>query len=145
VHLPLADFGDGRQRATELQAYARTAQELGYTTLAANDHLLWRRPWLDGPTALASVAAAAGEMTLATTVALPVVRHPIVAKMLTTLAVLSRAPSLVDHCAEALSNYAAAGAGGLAVARARRHPSARALHERSVPAVRLEPTEFERR
>jgi alkanesulfonate monooxygenase SsuD/methylene tetrahydromethanopterin reductase-like flavin-dependent oxidoreductase (luciferase family) len=93
VHLPLADFGDGRQTATGLQAYARTAQELGYTTLAPNDHLLWRRPWLDGPTALASVAAAAGEMTLATTVALPVVRHPIVvAKMLTTLAVLSRGP-----------------------------------------------------
>jgi alkanesulfonate monooxygenase SsuD/methylene tetrahydromethanopterin reductase-like flavin-dependent oxidoreductase (luciferase family) len=93
AHLPLADFGDGTPTAAELQTFARTAKELGYTTLAANDHLLWRRPWLDGPTALASVAAVAGDMVLATTVALPVVRQPIVlAKMLATLAVLARGP-----------------------------------------------------
>jgi alkanesulfonate monooxygenase SsuD/methylene tetrahydromethanopterin reductase-like flavin-dependent oxidoreductase (luciferase family) len=61
--------------------------------LAANDHLLWRLPWLDGPTALASVLSAAGGMTLATSIVLPVVRHPVVvAKMLTTLASLAAGP-----------------------------------------------------
>ena len=30
---------------------------LGYDTVAANDHIIWNRPWLDGTTALASVAA----------------------------------------------------------------------------------------
>jgi alkanesulfonate monooxygenase SsuD/methylene tetrahydromethanopterin reductase-like flavin-dependent oxidoreductase (luciferase family) len=65
----------------------------GYTTVAANDHLLWRRPWLDGPTALASVLGEAGGLTLATSVALPTVRHPVVlAKALSSLAVLAGGP-----------------------------------------------------
>lgn len=93
AHLPLADLGDGRPTGSELRTYARTARDLGYTTLAANDHLVWRHPWLDGPTTLASVVSAAGDMTLATSVTLPVVRHPVVvAKMLTTLATLAEGP-----------------------------------------------------
>ena len=36
---------------------------------------VWRT-WLDGPVALASVLPAIGEMTVATTIALPVVRGP---------------------------------------------------------------------
>ena len=93
VHLPLADLGDGHPTAGDLRTYASTARELGYTTLAANDHFLWRHPWLDGPTALASVISAAGDMTLATSVTLPVLRHPVVvAKMLTTLAALAEGP-----------------------------------------------------
>jgi alkanesulfonate monooxygenase SsuD/methylene tetrahydromethanopterin reductase-like flavin-dependent oxidoreductase (luciferase family) len=89
----LADFGDGPLTGDDLCAYARTARDLGYTTLAANDHLSWGRPWLDGPTTLASVISAAGDMTLATTIALPVVRHPVVvAKMLTTLGCLAQGP-----------------------------------------------------
>ena len=90
VHLPLADFGDGTPSVSEFQTYVSTARELGFSTVSANDHLLWKHPWLDGPTALASVIAAAGEMTLATSIALPVVRHPVVtAKMLSTLAMLA--------------------------------------------------------
>ena len=93
VHLPLADFGDQQPTAAALCAYASAARQLGYTTLAANDHLVWRRPWLDGPTALATVLSAAGDMTVATTISLPVVRHPVVlAKALSTLAVLARGP-----------------------------------------------------
>ena len=66
---------------------------MGYATLAANDHLVWSKAWLDGPTTLASVASAAGDMALPTTIALPVVRHPVVvAKMLTTLATLAQGP-----------------------------------------------------
>jgi alkanesulfonate monooxygenase SsuD/methylene tetrahydromethanopterin reductase-like flavin-dependent oxidoreductase (luciferase family) len=93
AHLPLADLGGGIATAGDLAGYATAARELGFATLAANDHLFWRRPWLDGPTALASVAAAAGDLTLATSLALPVVRHPaVVAKMLTSLAALAQGP-----------------------------------------------------
>jgi len=86
----LAVLGDARPTSEDLQVYTRTANDLGYTMLAANDHLIWGKPWLDGPTTLASVISAAGDMTLATSITLPVVRHPVVvAKMLTTLASLS--------------------------------------------------------
>ena len=93
AHLPLADLGDGRLTVEDLRTYVRNAKDLGYTTLAANDHLVWGKPWLDGPTTLASVASAAGDLTLATSITLPVVRHPVVvAKMLTTLASLAAGP-----------------------------------------------------
>ena len=73
--------------------YARVAAACGMSTLSANDHLVWALPWLDGPTALAAVAAAAEDMTLATSIALPVVRHPVVvAKTLTSLAAIARGP-----------------------------------------------------
>lgn len=95
VHLPLADLGDGPQTGSDLIGYVRTARELGFTTVSANDHLFWRRPWLDGPTALATVASAAGDMALATSITLPVVRHPVVvAKTLATLAALAEGPVL---------------------------------------------------
>src|SRR5256885_7161652 len=48
-----------------------------FTTLAANDHMVFDVPWLDGPTALASVIGDSEPMTLATTVSLPVVRGPV--------------------------------------------------------------------
>lgn len=93
AHLPLADLGGGPRTGEDLRNYARSAKDLGYTTLAANDHLVWGKPWLDGPTTLASVISAAGDMTLATSITLPVVRHPVVvAKMLTTLAGLASGP-----------------------------------------------------
>jgi alkanesulfonate monooxygenase SsuD/methylene tetrahydromethanopterin reductase-like flavin-dependent oxidoreductase (luciferase family) len=93
VHLPLADLGDGQPTAVGLRTYVRTANELGFATVTANDHLVWRRPWLDGPTTLASVMSAAGDMVLATSITLPVVRHPVVvAKTLSTLATLAPGP-----------------------------------------------------
>jgi len=77
AHLPLLGWGDDPSPSIdELSAYARLAGDLGFAWLTANDHVVFRRPWLDGPTALASVAPAAGGVTLATTVALPVVRGP---------------------------------------------------------------------
>ncbi len=85
AHLPLI----GAPTATCAPTRA-TAAALGYGVLCANDHLLFRRPWLDGPTALASVIEASGDMTLATTVALPVIRGPIqTAKLLGALDILS--------------------------------------------------------
>jgi alkanesulfonate monooxygenase SsuD/methylene tetrahydromethanopterin reductase-like flavin-dependent oxidoreductase (luciferase family) len=90
VHLPLIDFGDGLGTMDDLCAYTGTAAELGYSTVSANDHLVWQKPWLDGPTALTTVVQHAGTMTLATSVALPAVRHPVVvAKWLTTLGCLT--------------------------------------------------------
>jgi alkanesulfonate monooxygenase SsuD/methylene tetrahydromethanopterin reductase-like flavin-dependent oxidoreductase (luciferase family) len=70
----------------------KTAADVGHTVLAANDHLVWRRPWLDGMTTLAAVSEQSGSMALATTIALPTVRNPVVvAKSLSTLAVLTGA------------------------------------------------------
>jgi alkanesulfonate monooxygenase SsuD/methylene tetrahydromethanopterin reductase-like flavin-dependent oxidoreductase (luciferase family) len=93
VHLPLADLGDGLPTAADLQGYVGAARELGYATVAANDHIVWTRPWLDGTAALASVAAVAGEMVLTTSVTLPVLRQPaMVAKTLTSLALLASGP-----------------------------------------------------
>src|SRR5215510_6157198 len=71
------DFGGHPYTLDHLTGYARRAAELGFATLAANDHLVFDVPWLDGPTALASVIDASEPMTLATTVALPVVRGPV--------------------------------------------------------------------
>ncbi|WP_243058580.1 LLM class flavin-dependent oxidoreductase [Nocardioides sp. SR21] len=73
AHLPLADLGSGLPGLT---SYARTAAGLGFSTLAANDHLVFSRPWLDGIVALSSVVEASGDLRLATTAALPVVRGP---------------------------------------------------------------------
>ena len=90
AHLPLIDFGDGGPSPARLRGYSGAAARLGYTFLCANDHLLFSRPWLDGPTALASVIESSGEMTLATTVVLPVVRGPVqTAKTLAAIDVLS--------------------------------------------------------
>jgi alkanesulfonate monooxygenase SsuD/methylene tetrahydromethanopterin reductase-like flavin-dependent oxidoreductase (luciferase family) len=84
AHLPLLgplDLPDlpGPGRAWDLAtltSYTRTARELGFRALATNDHLVFARPWLDGIVALASVLDASGDLTLATTVSLPVVRGP---------------------------------------------------------------------
>jgi ubiquinone/menaquinone biosynthesis C-methylase UbiE len=51
AHLPLIDLGQPRSLPA-LAAYVRTAARLGYRYLCANDHLVFGRPWLDGPTAL---------------------------------------------------------------------------------------------
>jgi probable F420-dependent oxidoreductase len=77
AHLPLIDFGGGRFALGRLKEYTATARSLGYTWLLANDHMVFSRPWLDGPTALAAVLDEAEGMTLATSVALPAVRGPV--------------------------------------------------------------------
>jgi alkanesulfonate monooxygenase SsuD/methylene tetrahydromethanopterin reductase-like flavin-dependent oxidoreductase (luciferase family) len=89
AHLPLADLGEGFSLAT-LRDYARAASELGYSWLCANDHLVFPRPWLDGLAALSAVIDQSGDMTLATTVSLPVIRGPAaLAKALTAIDILS--------------------------------------------------------
>lgn len=77
AHLPLMDFGGNPYTLEHLLAYAQTAERLGFKALSANDHMVFSVPWLDGPTALASVLAHSGRMDLMTSVSLPVVRGPI--------------------------------------------------------------------
>lgn len=77
VHLPLMDLGGNPYTLDHLITYAETSQQLGFKALAANDHLVFSKPWLDGPTALAAVLSHSGRMDLATTVSLPVVRGPV--------------------------------------------------------------------
>ncbi len=90
AHLPLMDFGGHPYTLAHLTDYARRAADLGFATLAANDHLVFGIPWLDGPTALAAVTGSSGSMTLATTVALPIVRGPVaLAKAMAAIDLLS--------------------------------------------------------
>src|SRR5207247_3113437 len=80
----------------ELLAFTEAARDLGYTHLCANDHLVFSRAWLDGPTALAAVLAHSGQMSLATTVAVPVLRGPAAtAKILAAIDLLSGGRLLV--------------------------------------------------
>ena len=90
AHLPLMDFGGHPYTLAHLAGYARRVASLGFDTLAANDHLVFASPWLDGPTALAAVIGDSGSMTLATTVSLPVVRGPVqLAKAMSAIDLLS--------------------------------------------------------
>ena len=43
VHLPVVDFGHGLPTAAALRDYVRAARDAGFDTVAANDHLRWRR------------------------------------------------------------------------------------------------------
>jgi alkanesulfonate monooxygenase SsuD/methylene tetrahydromethanopterin reductase-like flavin-dependent oxidoreductase (luciferase family) len=90
VHLPLVAFRGQAYSLTRLVDYVEMAEQLGFTTLCANDHLTFSRPWLDSLTALAAVLMKTRHMSLMTTAALPVVRGPVpLAKSLAALDVLS--------------------------------------------------------
>jgi alkanesulfonate monooxygenase SsuD/methylene tetrahydromethanopterin reductase-like flavin-dependent oxidoreductase (luciferase family) len=90
VHLPLMQFGDEQLSLRRLERAVDAARDCGFAAVSANDHLVFQTPWLDGPTALASVVGRAGKMTLATTVALPVLRGPVpLAKALAAIDILS--------------------------------------------------------
>jgi probable F420-dependent oxidoreductase len=90
VHLPLISIAGEQRSLDDLLAFTEAARDLGYTHLCANDHLVFSRPWLDGPTTLAAVLAHSGQMTLATTVTVPVLRGPAAtAKILAAIDLLS--------------------------------------------------------
>jgi alkanesulfonate monooxygenase SsuD/methylene tetrahydromethanopterin reductase-like flavin-dependent oxidoreductase (luciferase family) len=88
AHLPLMDFGGHPFTLDHLTRYVEVAADLGFAAVSANDHLVFSVPWLDGPTALAAVLEHTGEMEVATTVALPVVRGPV--PLAKTLAAIDR-------------------------------------------------------
>lgn len=90
AHLPLISFLKENRTLGDLVEFTKAANSLGYTFLCANDHLASALPWLDGPTALASVLAHSGNMKVATTICLPVVRGPApTAKLLAAIDLLS--------------------------------------------------------
>lgn len=90
VHLPLIGFDQRPFSLDKLLEYTGLAHRLGFRAIAANDHLVFSRPWLDGPTALAAVVSRSQNMDLVTTVALPVVRGPApLAKTLAAIDILS--------------------------------------------------------
>src|SRR6476646_9915340 len=111
VHLPLISFQGERRSLDDLLAFTEAARDLGYTHLCVNDHLVFSRPWLDGPTALAAVLAHSGQMTLATTVAVPVLRGPAAtAKILAAIDLLSGGRLVVGvGPGSSARDYAAAG------------------------------------
>ncbi len=90
VHLPVIDFGQTDHSLHGFREYTRVAKTLGYEYLAVNDHLVFGKPWMDGITILSSVLSESGDMKLATTVAVPVLRGPIAtAKILAAIDILS--------------------------------------------------------
>src|SRR5947208_15069908 len=83
-------FGEPPLSLQRLTATVDAARDCGFSAVSANDHLVFQGPWLDGPTALASIIERSGEMALATTVALATVRGPVpLAKSLAAIDVLS--------------------------------------------------------
>jgi alkanesulfonate monooxygenase SsuD/methylene tetrahydromethanopterin reductase-like flavin-dependent oxidoreductase (luciferase family) len=90
VHLPLMEFGGEGQSLARLTGAVDSARDCGFAAVCANDHFVFQRPWLDGPTALAAVVERSGTLELATTVALVSLRGPVqLAKALVALDVLS--------------------------------------------------------
>ena len=90
MHLPLMQFGEQALSRQRVQATVDAARECGFAAVSANDHFVFQTPWLDGLTALASVIERSGEMQLATTASLAVVRGPVaLAKALAAIDVLS--------------------------------------------------------
>src|SRR5215212_8595912 len=83
-------FGGESLSLQRLQATVDAARECGFAAVSANDHFVFQTPWLDGPAALASMIERSGEMALATTVSLAVLRGPVpLAKALAAIDVLS--------------------------------------------------------
>jgi alkanesulfonate monooxygenase SsuD/methylene tetrahydromethanopterin reductase-like flavin-dependent oxidoreductase (luciferase family) len=89
-HLPLMEFGSEGLSRKRLEDAVDAAREHGFAAVSANDHFVFSTPWLDGPTALAAIVDRSGDMTLATTLSLAVLRGPVpLAKTLAALDILS--------------------------------------------------------
>src|SRR6476661_8925569 len=83
-------FAEEPLSLSRLQATVDAARDCGFSAVSANDHFVFQTPWLDGPTALASMIERSGRLTLATTVSLAVLRGPVpLAKALAAIDVLS--------------------------------------------------------
>jgi probable F420-dependent oxidoreductase len=94
VFLPSFCAEEGRS-GSEIAAFARHAEELGFDSLWATDHLLhgsafYRTPWLDPVLTLTYAAAVTSRVRLGTSILVMPIRHPVVlAKELSTLQALS--------------------------------------------------------
>jgi len=73
AHLPIAGFSQ-LPEGTAIAEYAEAAEALGFTTICANDHLVFSVPWVDGLIALGVAAGRTSRIRLMTTAALLAVR-----------------------------------------------------------------------
>lgn len=90
VHLPLMSFRGEPLSAARIAETVDAAKRLGFVALSANDHFLFQTPWLDGPTALASIMDRSAGLELATTISLASLRGPVaLAKQLAAIDILS--------------------------------------------------------
>lgn len=90
AHLPLIPFDRSpitRERILETVA---AAARLDFWGISSNDHLIFSRPWIDGPTALAMSIPYSEGLRICTTISLPTIRGPMpLAKTLTSLNALA--------------------------------------------------------
>jgi alkanesulfonate monooxygenase SsuD/methylene tetrahydromethanopterin reductase-like flavin-dependent oxidoreductase (luciferase family) len=90
VHLPQLDFAGEGLSLARVTRTVDAARDNGFAAISVNDHMVYKRPWLDGPTVLAAVIERSGQMDLATTISLPALRGPVpLAKVLAALDLLS--------------------------------------------------------
>jgi alkanesulfonate monooxygenase SsuD/methylene tetrahydromethanopterin reductase-like flavin-dependent oxidoreductase (luciferase family) len=76
IDLPVMQFESDQLSFRRLAETVDAAREQGFSAVSVNDHFIFQRPWLDGPTTLASVIERTGDMAIATTVSLAVLRGP---------------------------------------------------------------------
>lgn len=89
AHLPVIDFRFRKFSLEWLSLYVRTARDLGFKAVLANDHLIYTRPWLDAPTTLAAILSESGNMAVGSVI-LAIVRGPVpMAKALAAIDILS--------------------------------------------------------
>jgi alkanesulfonate monooxygenase SsuD/methylene tetrahydromethanopterin reductase-like flavin-dependent oxidoreductase (luciferase family) len=89
AHLPVIDFGFRKFSLDWLSAYVRTARDLGFKAVLANDHLIYSRPWLDAPTTLTAILSESGNMAVGSVI-LAIARGPVpMAKTLAAIDILS--------------------------------------------------------
>ncbi len=90
AHLPLIQFDRSPITRDRILDTVKAAVGLDFWGISANDHVIFSRPWIDGPTALAMAIPHAGEMRICTTIAQPTIRGPLsLAKTLISLNTLA--------------------------------------------------------
>ncbi len=90
AHLPLIQFDRSPVSRDRILETVAAAARLDFWGISANDHVIFSRPWIDGPTALAMSIPHSGELRICTTIALPTIRGPMpLAKTLISLNALA--------------------------------------------------------
>ncbi|HEX2362385.1 MAG TPA: LLM class flavin-dependent oxidoreductase [Jiangellaceae bacterium] len=77
VYLPQIDLTGEGLSLRRLTDTVNAARECGFAAISVNDHFVFPRPWLDGPTVLAAALERSGEMTLVTSILLAALRGPV--------------------------------------------------------------------
>ena len=77
AHLPLIQFDRSPITRERILDTVKAAVGLDFWGISANDHVIFSRPWIDGPTALALAIPHAGELRICTTIAQPTIRGPL--------------------------------------------------------------------